>query len=250
MRGRRTTRYRRGQRAARTAKRGVKVLAKRVRKLERSIETKVKVWTENVSAIPGGNLSTGFSGGTYLYAGNPKYLMVNALSKSDGVQHRVGDSVLWTRLRGKIACTFGAGVTDKALVHFALVRHKHPKGTPTTAGLILNDIYGTVQPNDWDIPNDLNHKGSWHQDYDFLWAKNMTFLPAQYDANVGTTGTNHIVWNVNLKLNVKTTYPKSNTGTIADIETNALYLIAWTMHTPSEPGIVVHFSGTLYFKDG
>jgi len=253
MRRRGATRTRRGGRRSRTRSRSVTGLARRVTRLERGTETKVKVWSEDVTAIPGANDSTSLSS-TYIYRGFPRQLLLNSLERGSAVQHRIGDKVRWTYFKGKVGMTIEKDVMDKFTMHYAFIRIKQPSGLSTSASDILDRIYGKDDPDAWDIPNDLNHGGKWRNEFEFLYSCSLTHHPGIDNRETNYDGVNIYHRNIKFPINKTTDYVRSNYGDYRDMETNAIWLIVWSTDeqasgSANHYGARAHFAGTFYFKD-
>lgn len=243
---------RRGGRASRTKRRSVTGLARRVTRLERSIETKMITWDCN-GAIAGAHDSSSL-GASGIYIGNAKTLLLNPLTKGDAVQHREGDKVRFIYFKGKVTVNFTRDIHDLTTVNWALVRVKHPNGSLWTAAAFLNAIYGVNNPGQNNIPDELNHQNSWRRDFEFIKVGRITHYPGLEQSDIAYTGGVDKTTNVSTRLNITTGYPRSNNGDYSDIDTNAIYFLAWTTAPQvtwgSSENMKVCLSCNLYFKDG
>lgn len=247
------TRRRFSRRRARTAAPIIRSLDRRVRRIERAAETKIKAYTDDSGLITQGFNSSASLSATYIYEGNPKTLLINGLDKGGALQQRIGDKVLWTYAKCKIAGYFGKDCHDRSKINWAFVRIKRPNGIGWTAGIILNSIYGKVNPRAVDVPNVINTQNSWKHDFEFVKTGQIMFHPGIDSADISYEGTNVITQVVNFKLGITTGYPLDNTGDVDDMSTNALYFIAWTedpqITTGIGAGMKIQMNGNFYFKD-
>lgn len=164
-------------------------------------------------------------------------LLLNPLLRGNTDNSRIGDRVRAIKLH--ISYQFYSAATTNVCPTFRLtvVRIKQPRGVaPLTNG---SDVYDTTNPAPLDM---INYDLDWNKRYEFLHVERHTLKPAFAAQTLSHYGDIH----VNLS-DMIMDYSLGNAGTIADIDTNALYL--YCQYDNSATAGSIYGSYHLTYKD-
>lgn len=178
----------------------------------------------------------------------PLYSLLNGIAQGDTQLTRDGVKVNWKSLKltidvsSQIAFAFGS-----ALFRYIIIREESCLGSaPTTA-----QIFNSATPSPLAIYNFTNRDVP--KRYKVYYDSGVQLLgpPVVDYTNVNGLSTalqHRRVFQHKIKFNFITDYSRGNAGTVADIDTNSLYLIAWTDNTTAN-AIQFHGSYTLVGHD-
>lgn len=124
------------------------------------------------------------------------------------------------------------------LVRYMIVLDTQPKGAAPTLSNILEDLTYWVGPN---VLSQRQKKSIER----FVILKNKSFV---INDVVTTSGQqNETLHHENLKLNIGVDYGLANTGAIADISVNSIYLVS--VSTDASTGVVMDYASRIRFTD-
>jgi len=167
-----------------------------------------------LASAQGGSALGAYNSGA-VYAANPSILLVNNMARGTTVQTRIGDQALFKRLflQGTINASNQITANYSTLRMVVLV-DLEANGTLVT----LADVFGTSNPlvNAVFNFNNRNFDRKFRVLHDEWWTLGGNCGGGQFpQRNV----------KIDLRLNVPTGYQRGNAGSIADIDTGAIYLI-------------------------
>jgi len=234
---------RRTKRRSLTSKGGVR---DRLARLEADIEEPhYMLWSD--SGINGGANPTteGFTG--TLTKATPKVLYLNApIVRGDTVQSRTGDRVHFTKLICKMLITAGVNIVNEIYINIELIQLKVPQGDVVTAGDIFTAMYGVQEPTPALVMMNVNNR-DYSKYYRRLVRKTVKFISTSDD----TTERHMVAFTHFFPKTFETSYKLGNTGTYASIDTNGLYLVAYTDNEfvgTTSSGLSFQTEAILYFR--
>lgn len=189
-------------------------LAMQVKSLQKDIEYKVQDTGLTVTAGVAG-LST-----------TPQVVLFNGLNQGDDYNERIGRQVKFSSIYQRISLAANTSAAQPHFVRYILFWYKDPSGAAPTP----LQMFGSATPGVNSMLN-LNVRKDFVILKDFIWA----LTPIS-----GGEGLYHE--NFYLKSSQQTIYNSGNAGTIADIDSYALYAFIWTDTAASateSPGIQV-----------
>lgn len=234
---------RRTKRRSRTSKGGVR---ERLAKLESGIEEPHYILWSDSGVNGGANPTTeGFTG--TLTKATPKALYLNApIMRGDTVQSRTGDRVHFTKMICKMLFTAGANIVNEMYVNVELIQLKVPQGDVTTVGDIFTCMYGLQEPTPTTNMMNVNNR-DFSKYYRRLLRRTIKFSNSAGD----TTERHMISFTHYFPKGFETSYKLGNTGTYASVDTNGLYLVAYTDNTfagTTTTGLNFTTEAILYFR--
>lgn len=188
---------------------------------------------------------SGVTGGTDLVSQNilasaPMWVLLNGCQRGTTVQNRVGDEAFFTKIRFRLNFFIGSGVVNENHVLVRLVLHKQPRGTAVTAATYENYAFGFAGGyTGTALPNINNHSLK-----EFVTLKEWKFRFGESSLDTVGQVIKDLVW---FKKGIKTNYELGNAGTIADIDTNAIYLYVSTTNEVFTNGLDLYGEGQVYF---
>lgn len=217
------------------------------RVVSRSIVKKVKrLWRqrdETKHLIISGQ---GVTGGNDLVSQNivtssPMWVLLNGCQRGNTVQSRDGDEAFFTKIRMRLTFYIGSSVVNENHVMVRLVLHKQPRGTAVTAAQYESYAFGASgsQYAGMMLPNINNHSLK-----EFVTLKEWKFKFSETSLDTIGQEIKDIMW---FNKGIKTNYELGNAGTIADIDTNAIYLYVSTTNTVTVNGLDLYGEGHIYF---
>lgn len=238
------TSYRRGGRAGRTVRRSrsgpLRRVISTVRRLD-NVATLAKHILCSDAAVNGG-FQTVFSG-TALLNSSPLIQLMNPCARGLTVQARIGDYINVTKIHYNVRMTFGPNITGDAIVKWILFAHKTPGGASLSATQFVTDYFGTNTPKTNAIPNYNNKTVSAR--YRIL--KRGTVYMRSSVSSVTEIRDFQIKWIPKTPLRIS--YVLGNTGGVADMDQNAIYLIMYTDGGNAVSGINSFIEGNIYYHD-
>lgn len=144
----------------------------------------------------------------------PQILLLNALTKGDNKDNRQGNDAYMQSITLRISVWLtGSAYVQNTPVRCILVRDKVSAGQT----ILLTGLLGSGNPNTF---NNYNHDTrDWNKHYKVYWDQTYTLDGAQaYQRDIVVTK----------RLGYRADYARGNAGTVADIDTGALYLIMIT----------------------
>lgn len=165
-----------------------------------------------------------------LDSSNPVLYLLNGLTQGDTDSTRDGDTVTYKRMRMRLIIA----TSGSCVAHVQVIRVKKPRGVAPT----LSNMFGSSTPNPITYPS--NSDQTFNQHYEIVYDSERS-LTSNYSAQVVQT-----LYDMDLGSDLKVDYSLGNAGTIADIDTNALYLVIRT--DASNQGWVT-LSKEFVFKD-
>lgn len=184
---------------------------------------------------PGFNVQT--------YKTNPVLNFMAPCARGTNVQGRLADYIYISKVSLSCLTVFGTGISGDVIVKWMLFMWKQPRGATLTASAFNLDYFGTATPASNSIPN-INNKDV-RAKYRIL--KTGQFQLKETVAGVIEYHKHHINWYT--KKPIRCGYTLGTAGTIADVDTNALYLMYYTDSTVSALGITTTIEGNVYFRD-
>jgi len=222
--GMRTRRYGGQKRKAKKEARKVATIQYVKRAIDRSIEDKFVY------------LNNALMGGANLTNATPQVNLLNGLAQGTTDQTRTGDKVRFARLKLDLLVSAPISATGNSTAYkFDIIRYKNPRGVAPT----ITNLYGVATPAAIDHFNDVSI--DWKSRYECLASRSFVInYPAATVAQVQL-----LSFDINLN-DVQTDYSLGNVGTIADIDKNALYLVA---HQDTALSTSVYFAYYLWYQD-
>lgn len=197
------------------------------------------------SAVTGGNFlgTTAGSLATGIDVNNttPFKQYINNLTRGTTVQSRLGDYAYFSKIYLRVRTICDVNVVGTQMLNWMLVVDNEINGTSQTAAQFATRYFGNATPYTNAIRNDNN--GNIKKQYRVLKRGRLTFVQQV----VGQTEQKDWAINWYSKKHVKTSYSLGNAGTVADIDTGAIFLFIWTDNTVGT--IKNYFEGNLYFRD-
>lgn len=190
-------------------------LTKKVRQIEKKLYREAperKVLSVLPSSLTGGSST------------NINYLLMNGMIQGTGEGQRVGEQANFNYLTISFNPLSAATQFNVTMRVFIFI-DKHPEGTQTGQNDLFywaTNIYPETQ---------YNYQNRNFNRFKIIYDKTLTLGPSTGSINGTATSTvynmarsNETTWTVKKKLNLKTYYSRGNAGTIADIDSGALYV--------------------------
>lgn len=247
MRKYHSKRGKRSYRARRTYKkrsrRGSKLIYKRIAKLEK-IAIKERP-CKRIAFSDAGVASTNeaFSPLGILSTTNPMLVLLNPLVRGTALQERLADYAYFSKIQFKLMAQGGTSITNQRYINWMLIVQNEPEGVALTAAQFLNDYFGKTAPPPNAVPDLTNN--DIRKDYRVL-SKGKFHLIPQFGTQQAQSMTT-INWYS--KKHVRTSYVRANTGSISDIDSGAIYIVAWTDSPVTTTGIQLFLEGNVWFRD-
>lgn len=142
--------------------------------------------------------------------GSPNIYLLNGLMKGVGLDQRTGDTAYmrYLEMRCQIRCN-NANFLENQALRVIIVREK----TTQTQTISLTSYMDNSAPNTWFIPNKKDVDPKRYKTY--------------YDKTFDASGQSPFTRNFSIykKLGFTANYSRNNLGTVADIDTNGLFLV-------------------------
>lgn len=201
------------------------------------------LWSDN--GVTGG-ASFGF-GAVACADSQPQIALINPMARGTTVQTRVGDFTYTSKVYMRCQTQFGTAVSGDTYLRFFLILGKDVKGTALTAATFQTDYFGCSLANcRMDALPNINNK-DFHARYKIL--RSWTIFMKESVAGINETR----VWNLShtFKKPIKTSYVLGNAGTVADIDSGALYIMCMSNSTAlvAATGVTTLIEGRVYFRD-
>lgn len=229
-------------------------LSNRIKKIDKSIELKMLQSYQSSYNNPNTLLTT-----TWTYLNPVQYLLNPSILGTTNVT-RLGDKIRMTSLHvsGQIYQTDGGTVLGINIpIRIIVFIHKKPRGTSailtqsgTTAGntALFYNVGGGAPTTyqQYDTGVNINMYDSYKILFDKVY-KLKTEVGAYVPSTDNDISVNpYINFNIRKKLNYITDYSRSNSGSVLDIEANALYI---AFITDTNSGLSLEMDSRVYFKD-
>lgn len=187
----------------------------------------------------------GVTGGNDLISQNlvvssPMWILLNGCTRGTTVQNRVGDEAYFTKIRLRLTFYIGSAIVNENHVHVRLVLHKQPRGTAATVSAYQSYAFGVTGVHTGMLLPNINN----HSLKEFVTLKEWKFRFGESSLDTLGQVIKDLVW---FKKGIKTNFELGNAGTIADIDTNALYLYVCTTNDVVTNGLDVYGEGHVYF---
>lgn len=166
---------------------------------------------------------------------------INGLTRGTTVQSRLGDYCYYSKIYLRIRTICDTLVVGTQMLNWMLVVDNEINGVSQTPAVFGLQYFGSSTPYTNAIRNDNN--GNQRKQYRVLKRGRMTFVQQV----AGQTEQKDWAINWYSKKHVKTSYSLGNAGTVADIDTGAIFLYMWTDNTVGT--IKSYFEGNLYYRD-
>lgn len=177
---------------------------------------------------------------TTLVVSSPYVQCLNYLSQgTGGVNNRIGDRVRSSFVRLRLNCRATTSLTANSAQQVRVIIAKETSTLGSNLSLsqyLLSTTPG--EPNTWDLINVTTRD---YKRYTTYYDK--TFVVGNYAGNPEEFNIDF-----NKKLGFITDYPRNNTGTVSDIDTNGLFLIVFTNNTTAN-AIAFSYSWLYGFYD-
>nr|WAE42927.1 MAG: capsid protein [Cressdnaviricota sp.] len=182
--------------------------------------------------------------GTIVQNNAPFIQYLGLISRGTTVQGRLADIIHTTKFFARLQVKFGTAMSGSYTLGWMLCVQKQPSGTALTATQFGTDYFGDTTPTPrYNLPN-INNRDV-QRKYQILrrgFIYNKATISGQIDTSYGT-----INWFS--KRHIETSYTLGNAGTIADIDTGAIFLYLYTDSAIGTNGLQVYLEGHQYFRD-
>jgi len=193
-------------------------VAKRLSTLERSVEHKIIQYSDIISAGSGTKNPQPFANRT-IWSDTPFSLLLNPMSQGTGEHERIGKKVMFKAVSGRMQLEVGIHVDTDFEFHYKLVRTKiHFATDPTITA--WNNMF-------WHTPDD-----AWSSELlkaiNRDWTKQVEILDEDTIHVPQRAGyVDRVLIEFGAKRNMPADYGRGNSRTISDMNSGAIYLLAW-----------------------
>jgi hypothetical protein len=187
--------------------------------------------------------STSIFAGTVINQGAPFLAYLNLMSRGTTVQQRLADYCYWSKINIRLQFLSSTALASNARIKYMICEQKQCQGSGIAASAFGTDMFGSTTPNTNMYPNINNHNVK--QKYKVL--THGTLKTTAYLAADKLFEYHVINWFSNQ--HVKTSYVLGNAGTIADIDTGAIFIYIYTDLPSADTSTAVFGEGQLFFRD-
>lgn len=175
-----------------------------------------------------------------IHSTNPVMFLLNPLVQGDNDDNRTGSKVHFKSLNIRMELIpLSSYPPETHPYRILLFRYKQPRGADPT----FTNLFNTATPTQFSQYNKLDINFSSR----FEIIRDMTIQPVhQYSAQLHTI---YKKINIRQQVNHITDYSLGNTGTIADIDTNAYFLAVISPYADNIPDTRLNLGYTMGFKD-